>query len=202
MLGGVELRGKTIGIIGYGSIGREIGRMARNGFGMRVLAMRRAGSAPRARYVEPGVGDPQGHVPEGWYTPDELHSMLRSCDVVVLAMPLTEQTRGMIGEEELRAMKPGALLVNIARGELVDEHALVQALKENALGGAGLDAFAVEPLPRGSQLWHLENVIVSPHIAGATAMYDERAVNLFTENLRRFLTGMPLVNLVSREHGY
>lgn len=202
VLSGLELRGKTIGIVGYGSIGREIGRIAKYGFHMRVVAMRRTMQTPRRRYSEPGVGDPEGRIPEKWIVPEEITQMVSECDVVVLATPATNETRAMIGEEQLRAMKPHSLLINIARGELVDDRALVTALKEGWIAGAGLDAFAVEPLPRGHQLWHMDNVVISPHVAGATGKYDERAAALFAENLRRYLTGLPLLNVVARDLQY
>ncbi len=202
LLSGLELRGKTMGIVGYGSIGREIGRIARYGFHMRVVAMRRTMDTPRRRYNEPGVGDPEGRIPEKWFAPDEITAMVSECDVVVLATPATAETRNLIGEAQLRAMRPHCLLINIARGELIDERALVTALKEGWIAGAGLDAFTVEPLPRGSQLWHMDNVIVSPHVSGATGKYDERAAALFAENLRRYLSGLPLLNVVSRELQY
>lgn len=202
LLGGTELRGKTIGIIGYGSIGREVARIARHGYHMRVLALRHGTDAPRLRYNEAGVGDPEGRIPERWFTPDQLGELLSTSDVVVVSAPSTTESRGMLGEAQLRGIKPGAFLINIARGDLIDERALVQALKENWIGGAGLDVYSVEPLPRASQLWHMDNVIVAPHIAGATPLYDDRAVQVFAENLRRYLTGMPLLNLVSREQGY
>jgi phosphoglycerate dehydrogenase-like enzyme len=202
LLSGLELRGKTIGIVGYGSIGREVGRIAKYGFHMRVLAMRRTLQAPRRRYSEPGVGDPEGRIPERWFGPEEITEMARACDILVLAAPATQETRHLIGEAQLRAMKPHALLVNVARGELVDDRALVTALKEGWIAGAGMDAFAIEPLPRGHQLWHMDNVIVSPHVSGATGKYDERATELFAENLRRYLTGLPLLNVVPHDLQY
>ena len=201
-LSGLELRGKTIGIIGYGSIGREIGRIAKYGFHMRVVAMRRTMQPPRRRYNEPGVGDPEGRIPEKWYAPDEINALVSECDMVVLAAPATGETRAMIGEEQLRAMKPHALLINIARGELIEDRALVIALKEGWIAGAGLDAFTIEPLPRGHQLWHMDNVIISPHVSGVTGKYDDRAATLFAENLRRYLTGLPLLNLVAHDLQY
>lgn len=202
VLSGLELRGKTIGIMGYGSIGREIGRIAKYGFHMRVVAMRRTMQTPRRRYNEPGVGDPEGRIPEKWYAPEEMNAFVSECDVVVLAAPATEETKSILGEAQLRAMKPHALLINIARGELIDDRALVTALKDGWIAGAGLDAFAIEPLPRGHQLWHMDNVIVSPHVSGATGKYDDRAATLFAENLRRYLTGLPLLNLVAHDLQY
>lgn len=201
-LSGLELRGKTIGIVGYGSIGREIGRVAKFGFNMRVHAMRHGTNLPRRRYTEPGVGDPEAHIPDRWYPPPQLTDLMRESDFVVVAAPLTRETREMIGEEQLRAMKPHAMIINIARGELIDDRVLVTALKEGWIAGAGLDAFSVEPLPRGSQLWHMENVIVSPHVSGTTGKHDERACAVFAENLRRYLSGLPLLNVVSRDQEY
>lgn len=202
LLSGLELRGKTMGIVGYGSIGREIGRIARHGFNMRVVAMRRTAQTPRKRYAESGVGDPEGRIPEKWFLPEQVDEMVRECDVLVLSAPATAETHFLIGEAQLRAMKPHTLLINVARGELVDDRALVTALKEGWIAGAGLDAFAIEPLPRGHQLWHMDNVIVSPHVSGATGKYDERAAELFAENLRRHLSGLPLMNVVAHDLQY
>jgi phosphoglycerate dehydrogenase-like enzyme len=196
-----ELRGATVGIVGYGSIGREVGRLAR-AFGMRVLALQRGDDPADRGYAIPGVGDPEGRFPERFYRPHELRTMLAECDYVALAVPLTEATRNLIGEAELRAMKSSAFLINIARGGVVDEPALVQALQEGWIGGAGLDVFAQEPLPADSPLWGMENVILTPHIAGFTSHYNDRAADVFAENLRRYLAGQPLLNHVGSEKGY
>jgi phosphoglycerate dehydrogenase-like enzyme len=134
--------------------------------------------------------------------PDALHEMLSECDYVVVAVPLTPETAGLIGAAELRAMKSSAYLVNIARGSIVDEAALAQALEQGWIGGAGLDVFEQEPLPADSPLWALENLLISPHVAGFTPRYDERATALFAENLDRYLSGKPLQNLVDRAKGY
>jgi phosphoglycerate dehydrogenase-like enzyme len=196
-----ELRGSTLGIVGYGSIGREVGRLGR-AFGMRVLALRRSTRRPGEGYSVPDTGDPEGTVPDRIYTPDSLHVMLAQCDYVVVALPLTPETEHFIGEAELRAMKPTAYLVNIARGAIVDERILIQALREGWIGGAGLDVFEEEPLPPDSPLWDLENVLISPHVAGFTPHYDERAAQLFARNLARYLAGEPLLNLVDKSRGY
>ncbi len=196
-----ELRDSTLGIVGYGSIGREVGRLGQ-AFGMRVLALRRsAGQADRGYALE-NTGDPAGEVPDRFFPPEALHEMLAERDYVVFALPLTADTRHYIGEAELRAMKPTAYLVNIARGSIVDEAALVRALQEGWIGGAGLDVFEQEPLPSDSPLWGLDNALISPHVAGFTTRYDERAAALFAENLRRYLDGQPLLNLVDKEIGY
>lgn len=184
------LRSKTVGIVGLGSIGREVARLCK-AFGMRVLATRR--SVPRsrrARYVDLLV------------PPDQLRQLLAQSDFVVLALPLTPETKGLIGEEELRSMKPTAYFINIARGEVVDEGALVRALEEGWIAGAGLDVFATEPLPPDSRLWGLPNVIFSPHIAGGMEDYAQRATEVFCENLRRYLSGKRLLNLVDKRRGY
>ena len=196
-----ELRGATVGIVGYGSIGREVGRLA-SAFGMRVLAFKRSGDSVDRGYTIPGVGDPQGTVPQRFYRLGQLRQMLIECDYVVLAVPLTAATRHLIGPEELRAMKPSAFLINVARGDVVDEPALIQALQEGWIAGAGLDVFAQEPLPADSSLWGLENVILSPHIAGFTPHYNDRAADVFAKNLRRYLAGKPLLNQVDPEQGY
>ena len=199
---GTELRGKTLGVVGYGSIGREVARIATHGFGMRVLALSRSGEKRDCGYHEPGVGDPEGALPDAWFTRTQLLDLLAQSDFVLIAVPLTEETRYLIGERELRAMKPTAYIVNIARGGIADEAALVRALKENWIAGAGLDVFEQEPLPADSELWKLENALLAPHVSSATPHYDDRAVELFCENLRRYLRGDELLNLVNREKGY
>ena len=202
LLLGTELRGKTLGVVGYGSIGREVARIAKQGFAMRVLALTRGGAKRDRGYHEPGVGDPAGTLPDAWFTRAQLRDLLAQSDFVLIATPLTDETRGLIGERELRAMKPTAFLVNIARGGIVDEDALVRALKANWLAGVGLDVFEKEPLPADSELWKLENALISPHVSGATPHYDDRAVELFCENLRRYLRGEHLLNLVDTTKGY
>jgi phosphoglycerate dehydrogenase-like enzyme len=197
-----ELRGATVGIIGYGSIGREVARLAR-AFGMRVLALkRRAASAEDAGWRLPGLGDAaQEHV-DRLYGPEGLADMLPECDYVVLALPLTPETKGMIGEAQLRLMKPEAVLVNVARGAIVDEPALIRALEAGRLGGAALDVFTEEPLPLTSPLWRLPNVLISPHSADVNAHYVERCLSLFADNLRRYVAGQPLLNVVDPTGGY
>ena len=196
-----ELRGSALGIVGYGSIGREVGRIAR-GFGMRVLALRRSTGRAEEGYAVDYTGDPEGYVPERFFPPEALNTMLAECDYVVIALPLTPETHHYIGRDELQAMKPGAYLVNIARGPIVDEEALVEALRRGWLAGAGLDVFEEEPLPAESPLWEQENVLISPHVAGFSPRYDERAAELFAQNLARYIAGEPLLNLVNREKGY
>jgi len=197
-----ELRDRTLGIIGYGSIGREMGRIARC-FGMRVVATKRSVSQVRdVGYTVQGTGDREGALLDEAFPPERLSEMLSLCDYVVVTVPLTPETRKLIGEAELRAMKPSAYLVNISRGGTVDEAALLRALREGWIAGAGLDVFEEEPLPSDSPLYDLENVILSPHVSGFTLRYDERTSDLFAENLRRYLTGEPLLNLVDKERGY
>jgi phosphoglycerate dehydrogenase-like enzyme len=197
-----ELRGKALGILGYGSIGRETARIAKQGFGMRVLALTRGGDRRDRGYHEPGVGDPEGTLPDAWFTRAQLPDLLAQSDFILVSIPLTDETRNLIGEAELRAMKPTAFIVNIARGGILNEAALVRALKENWIAGAGLDVFEKEPLPAESELWKLQNALIAPHISGATPHYDDRATDLFCENLRRYLRGEELLNLVNRQKGY
>ncbi len=185
-----RLRDKTVGIVGMGAIGGEAARLAR-AFGCRVLGVRRSATDRSEN------GDGVTLLP-----PAELPSLLRESDYVVLAVPLTPETRHLVGEAELRAMKPTACLVNIARGSVVDEAALVRALKEGWIAGAVLDVFEQEPLPPESELWALENVIVSPHISGGMEGYNQGAVEILTDNLRRYLAGQPLRNVVDPDLGY
>lgn len=196
-----ELRGSTIGIVGYGSIGREVGRLAQ-AFGMRVLALRRSPDRADRGYRVEGTGDAEGSIPERFYPPEELHEMLAECDYVVITLPLTAATYHLVDERALRAMKPTAYLVNIARGSIIDEAALVRALQEGWIGGAGLDVFEQEPLPADSPLWGLEKVLISPHVAGFSPHYDRRAAELFAANLARYLAGERLLNLVNKEAEY
>ena len=197
-----ELRGKTLGIAGYGSIGREIARLAR-AFGMTVLATKRdARSLEDTNYALTNTGDPEGNLAARIYPGEATRSMVAECDYVVVALPLTDKTHHLFDESILRAMRPNAFLVNVGRGAVINESDLVRALKRGWIAGAGLDVFEVEPLPQDSPLWELDNVIISPHISGFTPHYDERVTDLFAENLRRYLNGEPLLNVVNREEGY
>jgi phosphoglycerate dehydrogenase-like enzyme len=128
--------------------------------------------------------------------------MMKESDFVVITLPLTPETRGMISVNELTAMKPTAFLINMARGGVVDQNALLLLLQERKIAGAALDVFAEEPLPSNSPFWKLPNVIISPHIAGMSLYYDERAVDLFAENLRRYLSGATLLNRLDAQKGY
>lgn len=198
---GEELWGKSIAIVGYGSIGRQIARLAKT-FGMRVLAMQRGTDHRDHGFQFPGIGDPEGILPDHYYTPEQLYSLLHESDIVVIAVPLTPQTRGMFNEAAFRAMKSTAFLVNLARGDVCDEADLVLALSEKQIAGAALDVFHTEPLPSNHPLWYLDNVFISPHVAGLTPHYSDSAAILFEENLRRYLSGDPLYNVVDKERGY
>jgi len=198
-----EVRGATLGIIGYGSIGRELARIARTAFAMRVLACKRDPSQrPDTGYCAPGTVDPEGRLPDAWFPPEKLRDLLARSEVVVMAAPLTPATDRMLGAAEFAAMKPSAYFINVGRGATVDEPALAAALRERRLGGAAIDVFAQEPPPAGHPLYALDNVIVSPHVSGFLPSYDERCSELFAENLKRYLSGAPLLNLVDRAKGY
>ncbi len=198
-----ELRGRTLGVVGYGSIGREAARLA-NAFGMKILATKRDVRRPQDEGFRPDdLGEKDGDPVDRLYPPEALHTMLAECDYVIVAVPLTSETEGMIDAEALAAMKPGAYIINIARGKIIDEAALIEALESGHLGGAGLDVFEQEPLPQSSPLWEMDNVIVTPHVSGYTpGNYDRRACELFIENLHRYMEGRELYNVVSVEHGY
>jgi phosphoglycerate dehydrogenase-like enzyme len=198
-----EVRGATLGIIGYGSIGRELARIAKSAFAMRVLALKRDPSQRTdTGYALPGTGDPAGALPDAWLGPRELTTLLERSDVVVMCAPLTPETRGMIRARELAAMKPSAYFINVGRGPTVDEAALAAAVAEGRIAGAAVDVFAQEPPPAGHPLYGVDNVIVSPHVSGFLPSYDDRCSELFADNLRRFLGGKPLMNLVDRAKGY
>jgi phosphoglycerate dehydrogenase-like enzyme len=197
-----ELRDATIGIVGYGSIGRETARLAR-AFGMRVLASKRhVDQLADDGWRLPNAGDAAGENVDRLFAPDQLHAMLAECDYVAIAAPLTSETRGLLGAAEFRAMKREAVVINVARGGVIDEAALIDALRARVIGGAALDVFEQEPLPADSPLWHLPNVILSPHVSGFTPHYDERAMQLFAENLRRYAAGESLLNVVDVQRGY
>lgn len=183
-----ELSGKTMLLIGVGAIGQETARAA-SALGMRVLGVRR----------DPNVSVP--HV-ERMYAPSELLRILPEADVVVLTVPLTQETRGMIGEVELCAMKSSAYIINIGRGGTIQEDALIRALREGQIAGAGLDVFATEPLPSDSPLWDMENVIITSHYAGHTPDYLDRLLDIFLDNLQRYRESRPLRNLVDKKLGY
>lgn len=198
-----ELSGATVGVVGYGSVGRQVARLAR-AFGMKVLALKRdvRRLADDNAFTMPGVGDTEGEIPDRIYPPEALHSFLGECDYVVLTLPLNRATHHMIDAAALAAMKPTAVLINVARGGVVDEAALIEALENKTIAGAGLDVYENEPLPDDSPFWKLPSVIMSPHISGFTPHYDDRATDVFVENLRRFVAGEPLINLVDRAHDY
>ncbi len=194
--------GHTLGVIGYGSIGRETARLGR-ALGMRVIALKRDPTVRvDAGWTPAGLGDPDGTIPERFYAPDERNEMLAQCDYVTVTLPLTEATRGFIGARELGAMKAHAYLVNVGRGEVVDQSALVEALRAGRIGGAGLDVFERESLEADSPLWAMENAILTPHMSGAFRGYVETCCELFADNLRRFAAGQPLLNQVDPILGY
>jgi len=184
------LRGKTVGIVGLGHIGAEAARLAK-AFHMNVIATRRSTKvAVKAKNVDLLL--PTSRMKE----------MLAQSDFVAVCCPLTPETRHIIGEAEFKAMKPTTRIINIGRGPLIDEEALIRALKNKTIGGAGLDVTEQEPLPPDSPLWGMENVILSPHVAGGMEDYMLRAAELFADNIRHYLAGKKLVNLVNRKRGY
>lgn len=198
-----ELRGATVGIVGYGAIGREIGRLCA-AFGMNVIGLRRGSggsNADRPRWVAPDLRD-LPPAPARIEPIEALPDVLPLCDVVVLALPLTSATERLFNGATLQRMKPGSLLLNIGRGGVIDEPALVAGLAAGRPGAAALDVFAEEPLPANSPLWSAPNVIITPHVSGFSPRYDERAMTLFADNLVRFQKGEPLFNLVDVAAGY
>jgi phosphoglycerate dehydrogenase-like enzyme len=200
-LEGSELRDVTVGIVGLGSIGRAVGALA-TAFGCRVIAVRRrpesGGDVSREGEdltFEDAMLDRVGG-------PEMLPELLGGSDFIVLAAPLTPETEDMINADTLAMVKPGAWLINVARGRLIDERALLRALRDGPLGGAVLDTFREEPLPALSSFYELPNVIVTPHTAWSSGRVLDRSVDLFCDNLRRFANGEPLLNVVDPAAGY
>jgi D-2-hydroxyacid dehydrogenase (NADP+) len=186
----IEVEGKTCGIVGMGAIGAETARRAR-ALGMRVIATRRS--------VATRTTDDLAHE---LLPATDLPYLLSASDYVVVAAPLTPETRGMIGAAELRQMKRSAVLINVGRGAILDEQAVIAALRDGVIAGAGLDVFEQEPLPTDSPLWGMENVVVTPHFSAGSERYAERAADIICDNLRRYLDGRPLRNLVDLDLGY
>ena len=198
----VELRGSTVGIVGYGSIGRQIAHLL-TPFGATVLATKRDAKSPEDfGFTHEGMGDPDGSKVHRLYPAEALKSMLRQSDFIVVCVPLTRQTIGLLDSVTMAAIKPGAFLVDISRGRIVDHSSLIKALQDGKLAGAALDVFPEEPLPLDSPLWGMPNVIISPHIADNSRNYIDQACHLFSENLHRYLAGLPLFNSFSAEKGY
>lgn len=185
-----EIHGKVMGIFGYGDIGGASAERAR-AMGMRVMALRRR---PELSQQDPWT--------ERVFPPEAKRELLALSDYVLVATPLTPATRGLIAEAELRAMKNSAVLINIGRGPVVEEAALVRALQENWIRGAALDVFDQEPLPPGHPFYRLENLLLSPHCADHTPDWLERAMQFFLENFERFRKGEPLLNVVDKKSGY
>ena len=190
-LGGRELAGQTLGIIGLGNIGRRIAQLG-HAFGMRVLGTRR--SIHNSEEQEPDVDQS--------FLPEQLHELLRLSDYVLISVPLTRETEKLIGEAELRIMRSNTYLVNIARGRVIDEQALIRALREGWIAGAGLDVTEEEPLPSESPLYSMPNVILTPHISGNSVHYDARLAALFADNLKRYRSDQQLQNRYEPSRGY
>ncbi len=186
------LSGKVMGVVGYGEIGRECALLA-HALGVKIYAARRK---PALSQEDPLV--------ERVYGADQLKEFLHELDVLLLAAPLTSQTHHMIGDEAFSAMKPQAIVINVGRGPVVDEEALIRALQQNKIGGAALDVFETEPLPASSPLWDMENVVISPHCTDRTRDPDwlDLAMQPFLENFRYYVKGEPLINQVDKKAGY
>jgi len=193
------IRGRTAVIVGYGSIGREVARQLA-ALGMRIVAVKpRPDLHEDAAFRVAGTGDPDGSIPERIVGVEALATTARSADVLILTLPLTVASRGIIDAEVLAAMRPSSWLINVSRGALVDETALLDALRGGRLAGAILDVFAEEPLPADSPWWDAPNVILTPHASGVTLRFFD---DLVVENVRRYLAGTPLLNQVDPGRGY
>ena len=187
----VSVAGQTLGIVGYGDIGRAVAARV-HPLGMTIHALKRHAAPPGQ----------QDKLIDRIYTPDRRIEMLSLCDYVVVAAPLTEETRGMISEREFAAMKANTVVINVGRGPVIDEDAMIRALSTRRIKGAALDVFDEEPLPSDHPFYKLENVLLSPHCADHTSDWLENAVYLFIDQLERFRGGKPLLNVVRKELGY
>jgi phosphoglycerate dehydrogenase-like enzyme len=196
-----EVRGKTVGLWGYGGIGRETARLAK-ALGMRIHAFARHGVGPRHDiYATAGSGDPEGKLPERVFTAGQELEFLATLDFLVFCLPLTAASRGLIGEKELRALPRSAFVLNPARGPIIQEEALLAALRGAWIAGAAIDTHYTYPLPADHPLWRFPNVILTPHISGAdrSQNFPARIWDLFVQNVERHVTGKPLLNLVTPE---
>lgn len=183
------LNSKTVGIVGLGRIGTETAKLCK-AFGMTVLANRRTVGGDKPDWVDSMLG------------PKDLEQVLSASDFVVLALPSVSDTTHVIGWRELTLMKPTSMLINVARGAVVDEGALVRALQEGVISAAGLDAFEEEPLPSSSPLWEMSNVFVTPHTAASSTEYGRETARYFAENIKRYLAGRPLMGVIDKRKGY
>lgn len=199
----LDMDSLTVGIVGYGSIGRELARLC-SMIGMTVLASKRDISSTEETnaYVRSGFGDAGGEIPDRIYPAATVASMAKDSDYLVVTAPLTDATEHLIDDEVLSAMKETAVLINVSRGAVVDEKALITALSSGQIAGAALDVFEEEPLPSSSPLWNLDKVIITPHLSGFTRDYHAKAADVFKVNLRRYLDNLPLLNRMDRARGY
>ncbi len=197
-----EISGMTVGFWGYGGLARETARICKEALNLKIHVLTRRGVKSRSdSYRVPGSGDPEGTLPDANYTMDQKKEFLSGLDFLVLAVPLDSTTRGMVGEPELRALPSKAFLLNPARGPLIQEQALLQAIKEGWIAGAALDTHFQYPMPPDHPLWRLPNVIMTPHISGSSLSpcFLPRVWDIFSQNLNRFLQGKPLLNELTRQ---
>jgi phosphoglycerate dehydrogenase-like enzyme len=196
-----EARGRVVGLWGYGGIGRETARLAK-AFGMVVHAMTRGGVPARENvYTPPGTGDPEGRLPDRVFVAGQEREFLAGLDFLVLALPHTRGSNGLVGEEELKALPRRAFVLNPARGPIIREQALLRALRERWVAGAALDTHFSYPLPADHPLWRFPDVILTPHIAGGdkSALFPGRMAELFRQNVERYRAGRPLLNELTRQ---
>jgi phosphoglycerate dehydrogenase-like enzyme len=196
-----EVRERVLGLWGYGGIGRETARLAK-AFGMTVHALTRRGVGPRQDYYSlPGTGDPEGTLPDRVFTAGQEHDFLAGLDFLVLALPHTRHSGGMVGEAELKALPRRAFVLNPSRGPIIQEQALLRALRERWIAGAALDTHYAYPLPPDHPLWRFPNVILTPHISGSdrSTLFPRRMAELFRQNVERYRAGQPLLNEVTRQ---
>jgi phosphoglycerate dehydrogenase-like enzyme len=196
---GQEIHGQVVGLWGYGGIGRETARLAK-AFGMTVYALSRSGGGPRRdTYVLPGAGDTEGILPDRIFTPGQELEFLAALDYLILALPHTQRTTRLLGAQELNTLPRTAFLLNPSRGPIIDEQALLTALREKWIAGAALDTHFAYPLPPEHPLWRMPNVLLTPHISGAddSSAFPARMGDLFVQNVERYLAGRSLLNFIT-----
>jgi D-2-hydroxyacid dehydrogenase (NADP+) len=184
-----ELSGKTLGVVGLGKIGSETAKKAKH-LGMKIIATKKNPAPQKPDYVDTLLST------------EDLPILLKESDFVTITAPLTKETQGLISKEQLQIMKKTSYLINVSRGKIVKEQELITALKEHKIAGAGLDTFEEEPLPQNSKLWEMENVIITPHMAGQSNIFLERITMIFIQNLQLFLTNNPMINTINKNTGY
>lgn len=198
---GENCYGKTMGIVGYGNIGRHIVKIA-DAMGMKILVCDNRTEKRDSSMTFQNVGDPEGKLPHAWYNSSQITEMFKIADVVVVILPSVRSTYHLIGRDELNALQKHAIVINVGRGSVIDEEALIECLRTGKISGAGLDVFESEPLEPEHPFWDLDNVVITPHIASYTSNQLSLAADILIENLTRYVGNRPLINVIDPAKGF